>query len=219
MVYSGLTIIEFNFYPILKFIPFYSFIRVYLSIWLILPQTQGSNFIYQNYIEPFLSYYEADFDNFVNRNLSLEKLGFVGSYIRSVFGYSNVESQTQVKDITEDPLTKSYFDVFVQSFYQTQTSKDSAAKTENNLFESLFGVFDYLPLGAGASTVEHSTIESKGTETPSNFATSSTASNDTDYDVVGKDDYENVITGDEKKDISKNGWFSWWSEPSKTKTA
>lgn len=221
MVYSGLTILEFNLYPILKFIPFYSFIRVYLSIWLILPQTQGSNFIYQNYIEPFISHYEADFDGFVNRNLNFENMGFIGSYFKSFFGSSssNITSDSfTAKEISEDPLTKSYFDVFVQSFYQTQTSKDSAEKTENNLFESLFGVFDYLPLGGGQQST---TIQSKEKESQSTISNTA-GSNDTEYDVVGKDDYENITTGGQNKlsdAQTKAGWFSnWWSEPSKSKT-
>ncbi|ODQ60123.1 hypothetical protein WICANDRAFT_23789, partial [Wickerhamomyces anomalus NRRL Y-366-8] len=55
IVYSLLITLEHYLYFVLKYIPFYSFGKIYLSVWLILPQTQGSLFIYDHYLNPFLS--------------------------------------------------------------------------------------------------------------------------------------------------------------------
>ncbi|KAI9888890.1 MAG: hypothetical protein M1814_006179 [Vezdaea aestivalis] len=47
---------------LLSYFPFYSWIRLGLHIWLVLPQTQGAQQLYTTYVSPFLSRHESDIE-------------------------------------------------------------------------------------------------------------------------------------------------------------
>jgi receptor expression-enhancing protein 1/2/3/4 len=53
-------------YPILCWVPFYSWIRLVAHLYLVLPGNQGSVMIYQNYIHPFLDEHERGIDKFIS---------------------------------------------------------------------------------------------------------------------------------------------------------
>lgn len=57
--------VESFLYPIISWFPFYSWIRFGAHLYLVLPGKQGSVFIYQNYIHPFLSHHEHEIDIFI----------------------------------------------------------------------------------------------------------------------------------------------------------
>ena len=59
---------ESIFYPIISWLPFYSWIRFLGHLYLVLPGQQGSVFIYQNYIHPFLYEHERDIDRFITES-------------------------------------------------------------------------------------------------------------------------------------------------------
>ncbi|KAG9524426.1 hypothetical protein KCU71_g12209, partial [Aureobasidium melanogenum] len=55
-------------YPILSWVPFYSWIRLGAHLYLVLPGQQGSVFVYQNYIYPFLYEHEREIDRFITNS-------------------------------------------------------------------------------------------------------------------------------------------------------
>lgn len=55
-------------YPILSWVPFYSWIRLGAHLYLVLPGQQGSVFVYQNYIHPFLYQHEREIDRFITNS-------------------------------------------------------------------------------------------------------------------------------------------------------
>ncbi|CAD0022185.1 unnamed protein product [Aureobasidium pullulans] len=55
-------------YPILSWVPFYSWIRLGAHLYLVLPGQQGSVFVYQNYIHPFLYEHEREIDRFISNS-------------------------------------------------------------------------------------------------------------------------------------------------------
>ena len=59
---------ESLFYPILSWVPFYSWIRLGAHLYLVLPGKQGSVYIYQTYIHPFLYEHERDIDRFISNS-------------------------------------------------------------------------------------------------------------------------------------------------------
>lgn len=179
----------------LKYIPFYSFGKIYLSVWLILPQTQGSLFIYDHYLNPFLSSYEVDFDQFVNKVSEKPPIGFLFSIFKG-------GDQGNSNDGDEQLLNKSYFDVFAQSFYQNSTKNDSIPQS-NNIFQSLFGVLESMNTNTSKDA-------STTTTTPN---TTTSLSNDNDFDVVGKEEYENIRTS-EPNNYKNTSWFGYlWGQP------
>ncbi|KAF1978324.1 receptor expression-enhancing protein 2 [Bimuria novae-zelandiae CBS 107.79] len=62
---------------ILSWVPFWSWIRLTIHLFLILPGSQGATFLYQEYIEPFLYHHEREIDDFITRTHdSAKKAGF-----------------------------------------------------------------------------------------------------------------------------------------------
>lgn len=55
-------------YPVLSWVPFYSWIRLGAHLYLVLPGQQGSVFVYQNYIYPFLYEHEREIDRFITNS-------------------------------------------------------------------------------------------------------------------------------------------------------
>ena len=52
----------------MKRVPFYSWIRLGVLCWLVLPQTQGARIIYQDHIHPFLAHHEQQIEVFIGRS-------------------------------------------------------------------------------------------------------------------------------------------------------
>jgi receptor expression-enhancing protein 1/2/3/4 len=49
-------------------VPFYSWIRFFAHLYLILPGSGGATFLYQEYIEPFLYHHEREIDEFISQS-------------------------------------------------------------------------------------------------------------------------------------------------------
>jgi hypothetical protein len=67
-VLSAFTAVENTFDFILSWVPFYSWIRFFAHLYLILPGSQGANFLYQEYMEPFLYHHEREIDEFITQS-------------------------------------------------------------------------------------------------------------------------------------------------------
>ncbi|GAA5822668.1 hypothetical protein JCM11251_004334 [Rhodosporidiobolus azoricus] len=61
--------------------PFYYEIKTLAILWLVLPQIQGSTYLYTNHLSPFLTAHESDIDTFV-ANLRSSALALGASYIQ-----------------------------------------------------------------------------------------------------------------------------------------
>lgn len=48
--------------------PFYSWIRFFAHLYLILPGSQGAGYLYQEYMEPFLYHHEREIDEFITQS-------------------------------------------------------------------------------------------------------------------------------------------------------
>jgi receptor expression-enhancing protein 1/2/3/4 len=62
---SLLHVVENTFEFVLSWVPFYSWIRLFIHLYLILPGSQGATFIYREYIDPFLYHHEREIDNLI----------------------------------------------------------------------------------------------------------------------------------------------------------
>ena len=68
VVLSIFTTVENVFDFILSWVPFYSWIRFFIHLYLIMPGSQGASFVYQEYVEPFLYQHEREIDNFITES-------------------------------------------------------------------------------------------------------------------------------------------------------
>ena len=62
---SLLHLVENTFDFILSWVPFWSWLRFCIHLYLILPGSQGATFLYQEYIDPFLYHHEREIDDFI----------------------------------------------------------------------------------------------------------------------------------------------------------
>ncbi|KAI8937339.1 hypothetical protein NX059_006545 [Plenodomus lindquistii] len=68
VILSLITVVENTFSFILTWIPFYSWLRFFAHLYLILPGSQGATFLYQEYLEPFLYHHEREIDDFITQS-------------------------------------------------------------------------------------------------------------------------------------------------------
>ncbi|KAK2734664.1 hypothetical protein FQN57_001609 [Myotisia sp. PD_48] len=67
VVYSIIILAESWTLFIIGWLPFYSWVRLCLLLYLVLPQTQGAKKIYLEYVEPFLQHHENEIEVFIGR--------------------------------------------------------------------------------------------------------------------------------------------------------
>ncbi|KAL2366260.1 hypothetical protein RJZ56_000717 [Blastomyces dermatitidis] len=67
VVMSIVLLVESWTYFIVRWFPFYSWIRLFALSYLVLPQTQGAKLLYQQYIDPFLLLYEREIEQFISQ--------------------------------------------------------------------------------------------------------------------------------------------------------
>ncbi|XP_071702515.1 HVA22-like protein a [Rutidosis leptorrhynchoides] len=53
VLYSMITLFELTCYPLIEWIPFWSYAKLILTCWLVLPQFSGASYVYQHYVRPF----------------------------------------------------------------------------------------------------------------------------------------------------------------------
>ncbi|EGP90510.1 unnamed protein product [Zymoseptoria tritici ST99CH_3D1] len=64
--FSLFLLVENQFYFILYWIPFYSWMRLFIHIYLVLPGSQGSVYLYKQYLGPFLEDHERQLDRLIS---------------------------------------------------------------------------------------------------------------------------------------------------------
>ena len=84
---SLFLLVENQLYFILYWVPFYAWIRLGLHLYLVAPGKQGSVFIYQQHIQPFLDKYDRQIDVFISLAHDKAKaagLGYINQLIELV---------------------------------------------------------------------------------------------------------------------------------------
>lgn len=133
---------------ILNLIPFYSLVKLYFQLWLVLPQTQGSLFLYNGYIFPFLKSHDLEIEHFINNvhDNFWALLSDLKQYLISLF-------KSKVLGIKQKPLEQqnlgqnSYLDYlrsynFLYSGITESNGKDNNDdKLSNSFVEGLLNQF------------------------------------------------------------------------------
>ncbi|KAF2016205.1 hypothetical protein BU24DRAFT_196687 [Aaosphaeria arxii CBS 175.79] len=65
--------VENTFDFILSWVPFYSWLRLFLHVYLIMPGSQGATYLYTEHIEPLLYHHEREIDDFITDTHSKAK--------------------------------------------------------------------------------------------------------------------------------------------------
>ncbi|OAY79245.1 HVA22-like protein a, partial [Ananas comosus] len=54
VLYSFITLFELTFAPVIEWLPFWSYMKLFFNCWLVLPHFNGAAYVYQHYVRPLL---------------------------------------------------------------------------------------------------------------------------------------------------------------------
>ena len=76
-------------HPVLSWLPFYSWIRLGVHLYLVLPGQQGSVYLYRSYIHPYLEHHERDIDHLITDSHDKAKAAGL-QYVKQAIEYVRV---------------------------------------------------------------------------------------------------------------------------------
>lgn len=154
---SLFLVVESQFYFILYWVPFYSWFRLGVHLYLVMPGKQGSVYIYQAYVHPWLESHERQIDDLIHQVHAKGKaagfdaiqaayeyirVNFLGqaphqppappaqgqSYAASLLGRFNMPSaRSNVAPVGSTDIFSMLGKMVQQSTYPTSTSRDAQA--------------------------------------------------------------------------------------------
>ncbi|KAF2843174.1 hypothetical protein M501DRAFT_914715, partial [Patellaria atrata CBS 101060] len=65
VIFSLAHLFEYNLGFIIDWLPFYSWLRLFVYMYLVMPGSQGAPYLYQAYVHPFLEHHEKEIDEFI----------------------------------------------------------------------------------------------------------------------------------------------------------
>ncbi|EPS61917.1 hypothetical protein M569_12877, partial [Genlisea aurea] len=54
ILYSMITLVELTFATLIEWFPLWSYLKLFFTCWLVIPQFSGAAYVYENYIRPYL---------------------------------------------------------------------------------------------------------------------------------------------------------------------
>jgi len=126
--YATLSVVHFaenTFLSPMTWLPFYSWFRLVGHLYLLMPAPQGATFIYTSYIDPYLTQYETDIEQFISDSHDkLKALGF--QYVKQALDWVRVNllGQQPPPPSPPPPAYQSYAQTLLSRFY----SPSAAAK-------------------------------------------------------------------------------------------
>lgn len=135
---SLFLVIESLCYPILSWVPFYSWIRFGVHLYLVLPGKQGSVFIYQTYIHPYLEEHEREIDHFItNSHDNAKRAGL--QYLKEAIEWVKVNLLKLPPKQPTPPVSRnvSYSQALLSRFNMPSARDGLAAAGTSDLFSLL----------------------------------------------------------------------------------
>lgn len=129
---------ESTFYWILCWIPFYSWIRLGVHLYLVLPGQQGSVFLYQQHIHPFLEEHERQIDRFISEGHEKAKAAGL-QYLKDAMEYVRVNVMHQQPRQATPPTSRnvSYSSALLSRFNMPSARDGLATAGTTDLFSLL----------------------------------------------------------------------------------
>lgn len=135
---SLFLLVENQLYFILYWIPFYSWIRFGLHLYLVLPGKQGSVFIYKEYIHPFLEEHERQIDRMISDGHASAKAAGM-DVVKRAIEYIRVQILGQTPKQPTPPTSRnvSYSTALLSRFNMPSARGGLASAGTSDLFSLL----------------------------------------------------------------------------------
>jgi hypothetical protein len=123
---------------IIGWFPFYSWIRLGVLLWLVLPQTQGAKLLYVSYVSPFIIEHERQIDEFIgelHNKLESIGLGYLGQLADFIRGKAFGQAAPQRPGAPQDKSAAGYAQSLMSRF-----AMPDARTNAQNLYGMLSGL-------------------------------------------------------------------------------
>jgi len=155
--------------PIISWLPFYSWIRFGAHLYLVLPGQQGSVYIYQTYIHPFLYEHEREIDQFISSSHdNAKKAGL--QYLKQAIEWAKVNMLGLPPRRPTPPSSRqvSYSTSLLQRFSMPTARDGTAQAGTGDLFSVLGNVMQQAGYGSTKSRdLQHEDLSASGLIPPS----------------------------------------------------
>lgn len=169
---SLLLAVESQFNFILSWVPFYSWMRLGVHLYLVLPGQQGSVFIYKEHIHPFLEEHERQIDRFISDAHAKAKAAGMDAVKRAI-EYVRVQILGQEPRRPTPPPSRnvSYTTHLFNRFAMPSAREGLAAAGTTDVFNMIGKALQQTTYGDSTTTGEQARdLASSGTLIPPNLA-------------------------------------------------
>jgi receptor expression-enhancing protein 1/2/3/4 len=155
---------------ILLWIPFYSWFRLFLHLYLVLPGKQGATHLYQEYIHPFLAEHENDIDKFISE--AHEKAKAAGlSYAKQAFEWVKVNVMGwEARPPTPPASHQGSYAQQLFSRFNLPSARDGLAAPAGDFVGLLASALQYTTSTGQSREVQAQDLSESGTLIPSELA-------------------------------------------------
>lgn len=155
--FALITLFDNYTYFVLSFIPLYSTLRLFVLLYLVLPQTQGARLLYQSHIHPFLAHHEARIDRLISdthdriRTIGLNSLHDLIAYIKRTFLGIQDEAPPRQPSAAAAVAAESYAQSLLARF-NLPSAREGLAAPASDFYGLLSAAVGSLGRGAGATS-------------------------------------------------------------------
>ncbi|KAL1301867.1 hypothetical protein AAFC00_006049 [Neodothiora populina] len=143
---------ESFFHPIISWFPFYSWIRFGTHLYLVMPGQQGSVYLYQTYIHPFLAHHEREIDSGIAQSHERAKQAGL-QYLKQAIEWARVNVLgLQPRRPTPPPSRNVSYTSSLLSRFNMPAARDGLASAGAGDLFSLLGSAMQQATGAGAAS-------------------------------------------------------------------
>jgi hypothetical protein len=166
VVISLLITTESFLWFILSWIPFYSWFRLILHLYLVLPGKQGATHLYQDYVHPFLAEHENDIDTFISE--AHEKAKAAGlQYFKQAVEWAKVNVMgMQPRPPTPPPSRQGSYAQQLFSRFNLPSAREGIAAPAGDFVGLLASALQYTTSAGGSREVQAQDLSESGTLIP-----------------------------------------------------
>lgn len=136
---SLFLLVESQLYFILYWIPFYSWIRLGIHLYLVLPGKQGSVFIYKEYIHPFLEEHERQIDRMISDGHEKAKAAGM-DVVKKAIEYVRVQILGQQPSRPSPPQSRSVsYSTYLMNKFSMPSAREGLAAAGTSDILSVLG--------------------------------------------------------------------------------
>jgi len=193
--------VETFFYPVISWFPFYSWIRFGVHLYLVLPGKQGSVWVYQTYIHPFLAHHEREIDIFIAESHDKAKKAGL-QYLKQAIEWARVNVLGLQPRRPTPPSSRqvSYTSSLLSRFNMPSAREGLATAGAGDLFSLLANAVQQSSYAGSSRSAQAQDLAQSGTLVPPHLS----ASEKSEFISTQRDRLRTLLQAFESEDVGAN---------------